>query len=203
MEKREVRFSDDFLTIGEAPYCLFFNSILYFYSFLIHKSKMKLKKLEWKLLRKNFLSTFFNTERQLSISITTQEKGNDISSQVNHCGGKMTANFRCYLVGILESSSFPYLQKNTFTYLSNKFSCAHLIDWAKIPSFLCTVTWINFSWCVSWPSWFTEASPSIVIYIFSEYIPVNFKISCLCISLRSTKSKLQSTSKCLCCVETI
>lgn len=84
-----------------------------------------------------------------------------------------------------------------------KFSCVHLIDWAKIPNFLCTVTWINFSWCVSWPSWFTEASLSIFIYIFSEYITVNFKILCLCISLRSTKSKLQSTLKCLCCVETI
>ena len=142
-------------------------SVLHFSSSCLTRgSKMKFKKLEWKLPRKNFLSAtclFFITELQLSISVNSLEKGNDISGQINHCDGKMTANVWCSYVRILESSSFAYLMNNN---IYNKSSCTRLIGWAKIPSFHVAVTWLNFSWCISWPNQVTEFSNYLYLHFF-------------------------------------
>lgn len=43
-------------------------------SCLTRESKMKFKKLEWKLPRKNFLSVFFITEWQLNLSINSRKR---------------------------------------------------------------------------------------------------------------------------------
>lgn len=146
-----------------------------------------------KTAKKEFSISFFLSQNDSCTYQSTQQKGNGISSQINYCGERITANFKVNVITISRGLRQPFICSfvEEYIYLFKQQVQLSSFDWLgnlawQIQSFLCAVTWINFIWCINLPSSYRGFN----IYLDLHFLWVFLSILKLHVSIKENWKEL-------------